>query len=77
MENTKKCKKCNKTLRAIGYNRRNGACHFDWDKRKFHKKCFKQDQEEKEIMRWIQRHRKKDLDPTMTETSSANQSPNE
>ena len=34
------CKRCNKTLRAVGQARANGKAHKDWPQRDLHKKCW-------------------------------------
>jgi hypothetical protein len=44
----KKCAHCGKTLVPIGDKRKNGKCHIDWEKRKYHKKCLK----EKELLEY-------------------------
>ncbi len=36
------CNYCYKKLVPIGYNRTNGAKHGDWASRKYHKKCWKE-----------------------------------
>ena len=35
------CAFCNKTLKTIGFLRKNGKNHPDWEKRNLHKKCWK------------------------------------
>ena len=35
-----KCWLCGSGLRAVGFDRTNGACHKDWTTRKLHKKCW-------------------------------------
>lgn len=37
----RKCKKCGKSLVAIGHSRKNGKDHSDWKSRSYHKKCWK------------------------------------
>jgi len=49
----KKCELCKKTLVPIGGSRANGAQHKDWEKRKYHKSCFKKIESHKEMMRLL------------------------
>ncbi len=36
------CKLCNKPLKIIGKDRKNGKTdHFDWNTREYHKSCWK------------------------------------
>ena len=47
------CEKCGKPLRAIGTARKNGKNHADWDSRNLHKKCWKEEEENKRNMSYI------------------------
>ena len=43
------CEKCGKHLVSIGTSRENGKrTHDDWSKRNLHKKCWVEEQKEKE-----------------------------
>ena len=35
-----KCVLCSRALVAIGYSRKNGRQHHDWNDREYHKKCW-------------------------------------
>ena len=54
MENEKRlCKSCGKTLRSIGQDRANGKVgKTDWNKRKYHSKCYKKLGETDSIEYW-------------------------
>jgi hypothetical protein len=43
MENIERrvCVFCNRTLKVVGYLRKNGKNHGDWNTRDLHKKCWK------------------------------------
>ena len=49
------CEYCNKPLKKIGNNRKNGK-HFtanngnDWNERKYHKKCYKEVKDREKIL---------------------------
>ena len=45
------CLRRDRALAAIGSRRKNGSNHSDWLDRKYHKKCWKHMQEDKEIAR--------------------------
>jgi len=54
------CFRCKTPLRAIGYKRKNGKDFFnDWTGRQYHKKCFKQEQEKKELMEMLNKFDRK------------------
>lgn len=71
------CLKCNKPLRAIGRNRKNGIAfqsganhNLDWKERQYHKKCWKEHQDyimwqfmikEKELERMKKENNEKEL----------------
>ena len=45
----KKCERCGKALVSIGTSRKNGKrYHDDWSTRKYHKRCWKEMQDEEE-----------------------------
>jgi hypothetical protein len=54
MENEKRiCQSCGKTLRSIGPDRANGKeGKTDWNKRKYHSKCYKKLGETDSIEYW-------------------------
>ena len=39
------CLECFRPLVPVGGSRRNGACHNDWETRRFHKRCWSQIEE--------------------------------
>jgi hypothetical protein len=40
-KNKRTCVFCNKTLKTMGFLRKNGKNHPDWESRDLHKKCWK------------------------------------
>ena len=48
------CEKCGKHLVSIGTSRENGKrTHDDWSKRNLHKKCWVEEQKEKERKNYL------------------------
>ena len=50
------CLKCGKVLKSIGLDRKNGKVSMDkynadWDTRKYHKKCFRENKAE-QLLQW-------------------------
>ncbi len=51
-----KCKYCDKPLVKIGYKRKNGKQHMDWEGRELHKKCLLIVEQQKRILATIARY---------------------
>jgi len=49
------CSLCDKPLKSIGYARKNGKSHADWDTRTLHKKCWLETKEREKYDNFILR----------------------